>query len=494
MLSRHGAITLAWLGINLLRVNAAIDNVLDLQSLLQSVKWSARTAISYPATANFTQATERWTYLDSPTYLAAVSPATEADIKQLLQLATSNNIPFLVSGGRHGFTSTLGQLQAGLAIDLSRMNDVTVNKSAGTMTVGGGTRLRDIYDPVYEAGYELPIGTCSCPGIVGVTLGAGIGPWAGVHGFIIDTLLAMVVLTANGTVVHAAKHSHSDLFWALRGAGANFGVVLSATYQLQPQINNGKLLVAELVIPAEKAATYFDLLKSYESTQPPALSLSSFINFNSTTNQTQVAANWAYIGPEDEGLEAFQPVLSLDPIVRNIQTYQWNNVIRTVSGGIDDFLCTDNLTRITNGANARVISPSTYMDVFQKTATFFANYPAARYSEIELVMYPTQAAAAVPDNDTAYPWRDARMSAQMFLEDSEVGNSSLLQAVKDFAKEVRSDIAETSGYPDLAVYVNNAAGDETEEQIYRADKLPRLLALKKAWDPDNIFRFYNPLM
>jgi hypothetical protein len=63
--------------------------------------------------------------------------------------------------------------------------------------------------------------------------------------------------------------------------------------------------------------------------------------------------------------------------------------------------------------------------------------------------------------------------------------------VDNFAREIRSDVAATSGYPDLSVYVNFANGDETPEQIYSLDNLSRLRALKETWDPNNVFRYYN---
>lgn len=71
----------------------------------------------------------------------------------------------------------------------------------------------------------------------------------------------------------------------MRGAGANFGVVVSATYKLQPQVNNGQLLVADILVPAEKAAAYFNLLQSYDGGRlPQHLSISSFMSWNATIN------------------------------------------------------------------------------------------------------------------------------------------------------------------------------------------------------------------
>jgi FAD/FMN-containing dehydrogenase len=118
--------------------------------------------------------------------------------------------------------------------------------------------------------------------MVGVTLGGGIGPWGGLHGLVIDALLSLRVVTANGTLIDVSESSHPDLFWAFRGAGANFGIVLSTTYPLQQQVNNGQILVADVIFTAEQNASYFQLLESYNGTQPATISVSSFMSWNAT--------------------------------------------------------------------------------------------------------------------------------------------------------------------------------------------------------------------
>jgi FAD/FMN-containing dehydrogenase len=123
-------------------------------------------------------------------------------------------------------------------------------------------------------------GTCSCPGVVGVTLGGGVGPWSGVHGMLIDALLSLRVVTATGRVVEVSDTSNPDLFWAFRGAGANYGIVISATYKLQKQVNKGQLVVADMVFTPDKNSSYFDLVATYDGTLPKIMSISSFLIYD----------------------------------------------------------------------------------------------------------------------------------------------------------------------------------------------------------------------
>lgn len=99
--------------------------------------------------------------------------------------------------------------------------------------------------------------------------------------------------------------------------------------------------------------------------------------------------------------------MALKPPVANIQVVPWNKLIATGGGGFDTFLCQKNLSRNFYSANLRNLSASTYQATFEKIAKYFDTYPDARGTAIDIETFPNQAMAAVPDDATAYPWRDA---------------------------------------------------------------------------------------
>lgn len=164
-----------------------------------------------------------------------------ANTSSQLKLCTANNVPFLATGGRHGYTTTLGELDNGLAIDLGTFDKIEIDSSNAKMTIGGGVRASQIYTPLYEAGFmigksrlarrtvltcfhtDLYLGTatgsCSCVGMVGITLGAGIGRFEGGSGLLIDALESVRMVTAEGQVITVSAAEHEDLFWGIRGAG-----------------------------------------------------------------------------------------------------------------------------------------------------------------------------------------------------------------------------------------------------------------------------------
>ncbi|KAI0102717.1 hypothetical protein GGR51DRAFT_526744 [Nemania sp. FL0031] len=466
----------------------------DIKALLTDKRhsWSANTTLAFPGEERFRIVTSRWSTYKPPTFSAAISPATDEDVAQIVSIATSGNIPFLATGARHGYSTSHGELQNGLAIDLGQLNSVIVDSEAATLTIGAATRFSQILDPVYAAGFEIPTGSCSCTGIVGATNGAGIGRFNGIDGMLIDFLISVRLVTAQGTIVEASGTQHADLFWGLRGAGANFGIILSATYKLVPLLGNGEVTNFDLVVPAEMVPDYFKTLESYNASMPAKLAGVSVIIYNADTNSPQILTNWVYYGPEAEAREALDSILALDPPVIGVNVVPWNKLLATVGFGIDSMLCAKGIIRNIHSANVRNFSASTWISTFEKMRDFYATYPAARLSVIQMETFPNQAASAVPDDSTAYPWRDATGN-MIFVFAYTDDTVSMAKIADDMGREIQEDFVATSGYPDLSVYVNYAHGDESLEQIYGARKLPRLSALKKQWDPDNVFAYNNPL-
>ena len=128
-------------------------------------------------------------------------------------------------------------------------------------------------------------GSCACVGAVGATMGAGVGRYQGIHGLILDNLLSVRLVTAAGNIITASATKNADLFWGFRGAGMNFGVVISATYKIYDLTNGGQVQDADLIFVAPQNGSYFDILSSLSGTIPPELSLITYFAYNATLGQ-----------------------------------------------------------------------------------------------------------------------------------------------------------------------------------------------------------------
>ena len=130
--------------------------------------------------------------------------------------------------------------------------------------------------------YGSATSSASCVGIVGSTIAAGVGNLQGLHGLLIDSLLSVRLVIASGKIVTASAKENSNLFWAVRGAGSNFGVVTSATYKVYESTNGGQVVNADFLYPAPTNRSVWQALETFDSKLPAELAITAFVLANGT--------------------------------------------------------------------------------------------------------------------------------------------------------------------------------------------------------------------
>ncbi|EUC44408.1 hypothetical protein COCMIDRAFT_98329 [Bipolaris oryzae ATCC 44560] len=435
-----------------------------------------------------TEIKQRWNAYDAPSFVVGVKPATANDVATIVHYASSNSIPFMGTGGGHGYTITTSALKNGINIDLGGFKGVSINSAASTMTIGGAVTFGEVLNPVYQAGKEIQTGSCSCVGMVGATIGGGIGVYQGLHGLVIDALQSVTIVTGKGDIVNASLSENSDLFWGIRGAGQNFGLITSATYKLHDQTNRGQALNGDFLFPVSANATIFNVLKSFTRNQPDALALTSAIQYSPTLNKVVIMVNAVYVGAENDGKKILQPLLSVKALQSNVTMIPYNRLILENRFGVDPLGCISGLPQASYGMNLYQYDVATY----QKTLAAYIDFYAATNlttSYMVTEIFPTRVSLSTPDKATAYPYR-ATM-AYLFMSFSGFTTDTQTSAIAKFAKEIRGNFAKLNGAKGLEVYVNYAHGDEGRNAWYTAAKLPQLEQLKRKWDPQNLFNFTN---
>jgi FAD/FMN-containing dehydrogenase len=159
--------------------------------------------------------------------------AGAADVIAAVRFAREHNLVSSTRGGGHNVSGN-AVCEGGLMIDLSPMKSIRVDPLAQTVRAEPGVLGAEFDRETQAFGLATPVGTVSTTGIAGLTLGGGQSWLASKYGFAIDNLLSVDIVTADGSLRTASATQHEDLFWAIRGAGHNFGVVTSFEYRLHP--------------------------------------------------------------------------------------------------------------------------------------------------------------------------------------------------------------------------------------------------------------------
>src|SRR5438046_10319725 len=186
--------------------------------------------------------------------------AEVADVIRSVNFARENDLLVAIRGGGHN-AGGLGICDDGLVIDLSSIKYTRIDLTARTVTVGGGCVWGDVDHATHVFGLATPSGFISTTGVGGLALGGGIGHLTRECRLSIDNLLSADVVLANGKFVKANADENSDLFWALRGGGGNFGVVTAFTFKLHPiDMLYGGPMLYELSESADVMKWYRELI------------------------------------------------------------------------------------------------------------------------------------------------------------------------------------------------------------------------------------------
>src|SRR5881296_4570218 len=159
--------------------------------------------------------------------------ADVADVIRSVNFGRDNDLLVSIRGGGHN-AGGLGICDDGLVIDLAPIKYTRVDPAARKITAGGGCAWADVDHATHVFGLAVPSGIISTTGVGGLTLGGGIGHLTRKCGLTIDNLLSADMVLADGTFVKASADENSDLFWAIRGGGGNFGIITSFEYRLHP--------------------------------------------------------------------------------------------------------------------------------------------------------------------------------------------------------------------------------------------------------------------
>ncbi len=392
------------------------------------------------------------------------------DVVSCVNFARDHGIPLSIRGGGHNVAGN-AVCDDGLAIDLSLMKDVRVDPERRVATAGGGTLLREFDLKTQEFGLATTFGIVSNTGIAGLTLGGGVGYLMRKHGLACDNLLGVQIVTADGRVLRADAQENADLFWAVRGAGANFGVVTSFEFRLHPV---SKILFGALVHPPDRAHDVLRIFRKFAEGAPDEfMAYAGLI----TLPQGPVAFIFpGYAGPIEDGERVLRPLREFGPPVADqIQPMAYADH----RAPYDDFYPAG----LRNYWKGHFLSDLSE-EAIETMVDHFARIPTSR---VAIAVGPLGGAVArVGREETAFVHRDAPFDVIITVAWTDPGEDEInMNWGRELSQALRP-------YSSGGVYVNYLMQemDEGRDRVAAAygPNYARLAEIKRKYDPENLFR------
>ncbi|RYP14179.1 hypothetical protein DL765_006540 [Monosporascus sp. GIB2] len=308
------------------------------------------------------------------------------------------------------------------------------------------------------------------------------------------------LLLANGTIVEASDDKNQDLFWALRGAGHNFGIVLEATYQVYPQLNEGKHFVVDFEFELDKLEEVFEVVNAISDPMPKEVAVFVIGRRRGANGKPTINVNLVYSGPEQESAPFVRPFDAISPVWKDSKTATWDALPWATYNGLNNILCTpEGWARfpIKNfyAANVKQYDIATMRSYFDGWRDMNEKYNGKAMFSVMFESFPQQRVREIPDDATAYPWRHG--SQHFLMIEGAYKSPADEDLIDEWLSKQQDKFIETSGYGRLQQYVNYGHGSKDPPEAlygYEPWRLEKLRRIKKEYDPEGWFNGYQPFL
>jgi FAD/FMN-containing dehydrogenase len=399
------------------------------------------------------------------------------DVSAAVEYARENKVVTAIRGGGHNGAG-LGTCEDGLVIDLSQMKGVRVNPASRTVRVAGGCVWGDVDHATHAFGMATPSGFISTTGVGGLTLGGGIGYLTRRWGLTIDNLLSVDIVLADGSFVVASETENTDLFWAVRGGGGNFGVVTSFKFRPYPLT---AVYAGPTFWPLEQTVEVMSAYREFILKAPEEIN--GFFAFLTVPPVPMFPASlhlrkvcgivWCCTGPAAQADAALKPMRSVGkPVLDHVAEIPFPVVQSLFDGlyppGLQWYWRADFVRELSDQAIALHAEHGAKLPTMHST----------------MHLYPIDGAAhCIGRTETAFSYRDANWAEVIVGVDPDPANKD---KITEWCKEYFDSL---HPYSAGGAYVNFMM-EEGQDRVQAAfrDNYDRLARIKSKYDPTNFFR------
>ena len=431
-----------------------------------------------PDGADYDDARRVWNAVFDRRPALIVRPSTVDDVVTAVRFGREHDLEIAVRGGGH---SALGHstTEGGIVIDLRRLNEVTVDVEQRRARTGGGALLGQLDIAAQEHGLVCPVGVVGHTGVAGLTLGGGVGRLQRNFGLTIDSLRSVALVTADGRLVTVSADEEPDLFWGIRGAGANFGIATSLEFDLHEF--SGTLRRGVHIHPATDIHELWPVFREFALNAPEAIAAIFTVALGEPASSYPEA-----VAGRPIVVISYNHSGAAEDFDRDIAPLLTGPKPASVTAGTERYLDAQRSSDLLLDWGTRSFIMGGYLtdcvpDVLDAFVAHVERVPGD--SSISLTAMGG-AIDRTADDSAAYTGRGRPFDVS---PDTAWSDPALDEAN---AAWVRGAMAIVEPHLTSGRYINELSdgGPEMTRSSYGDAKLERLRELKRAWDPTNVFR------
>ncbi|KDQ15092.1 hypothetical protein BOTBODRAFT_32073 [Botryobasidium botryosum FD-172 SS1] len=425
--------------------------------------------------------------------VAIVYPSTAVAVSQTVACASSQGLSVNARSGGHSYAAYgLGGENGHLIVDLSKLKSISLDASSGNVASQTGNLLGELATSLWNQGQRaLPHGTCPYVGTGGHTAFGGFGPLSRVGGLLLDRVVSADVVLADGTAVTASASQHSDLFWALRGAGASYGIVTSWTYSTLPAPQNNIYWEINFSdsLTKSKFTSALVAFQTFASSSLPDEFWMQAVLVADGNGGISLGFSGTYFGTASDFKTVIAPFTSALPNGNKLtsKSYSWLGVLKQLNDGTGLSTSTPEKPD-TFFAKSLITTTPLPRSTWASWANFL--YSSATNTNldwfVEIDLYGG-AISRVAKADTAFAHRDAIFTFQLYASSA----NSKPPYPSDGIPFVSNMLASITTNPQAAYanYVDPTLTPTQWQTQYYDGHYRRLTQIKATYDPNNVFSF-----
>lgn len=430
--------------------------------------------------SDFVASMERWSNYNLKVPSAIIQPANEQDIVLVVQALLKASIPFVPASGGHSPFSTIGQ--GGVVVELNRYKGVEVDASRNLATVKGGTLMKELQVALHPHRQFAAVGNGNTVGVIPYYIGGGISVYAPFVGHGAENIVSAKLVTAKGELVEVSETQNPELLWGVRGAGQFLGLVTEITIKTSPYTllgnSEGQRMVGTYVFPSQQADAVVAALR-------PIMESNEYISSGhlliamappDLKHQALIVAPQVFCSA-DEATKLFQPLADLGPIMQLLVPSTFENHSDHIA-----YMCAKgDFKRFTQNGLVGW-NTENLQQLIELHAELVSNCPDAAMTSYTLEWHTLSKVHR--ERNTSFGLEDVVYWLNLASWYKDANNHDLVDSADKKAQAVMRRGVEEQ---EFISYTNTSREDPISYRYKGSDRIERLKALKKQWDPTGVF-------